>query len=590
MITAEEFVIKVKADCQKAISALNTINKETKENKQQVDIIESKWVKASKRIGYAIGTGIGASLITVIGLTKKLGSAILNVAKSIGSGIIKLVTAPFRLLKNIITGIGKIFKKIGNMVLNTLVWNNVNKVIRDLNEGIEDAYQYSKLFDGSLSKALDNLASKGGYLKSAVGALSGVFMQAIEPYLSAIMNWFADLINRISKLLAEMFALPDYLQANSSVLKQWSDNVKATKQLISGIDELNMFNNGDNNSYGSLFTTVKTDTSSVNYGALTSIDKFFDWLRNTALPSVKSFWNDKVKPAFVDIKNWWDGTVKPAIAQWWEDKANPAIINLWDDIKNRIMPRLDEWFYGIRQADEDENGNVYTRIVEPGFIDGVKTWISSVGNWLVNNWDNIKQNILDIWNTNIKPVITGIGTLIYESLNKAWNEFIQPTLSNFWKTTVGDPIVSNQLKEAYDHTDKMESWSGAWRWLLPPEIGRYIGEKIGEAAGWGIYSDKYKDLRPNALGGVYTSPTAVLVGESSSYSNPELITPTALLDSRLQANNTNLINAWSQMTNQIIGAINQVDMSVNIGDSVIAQSASRGQNNYYKLTGKSLIK
>lgn len=594
MITAEEFSIKVKADCKKLLSDLQSINDKMKLSKDQTDKLEDVMVSAAGKIGNAIGTLIGKSILAVIKLAQKLGQVFLNIAKSIGSGIINLITAPFRALKNLITGIAKVGKKILQIVSGALIWNNVNKAVGQLNEGLEDAYNYSVLIDSSLGKSLDRIASKGGYLKSAVGALSGVLLQGLEPVLNAVFEWFADLINRISKLLAEMFALPDYLVANKDIMKQWADNNKQTKQLISGLDELNMFNRTDNGTpLSGMYSVRKTDVSSPNYGALTSVNNFFKWFADTALPSIFNWWREDVVPTLQSIWGkitiWWDGTAKPALAQWWQDRAKPAIRNLWDDIKNRIMPRLNEWFYGVRQEDEDENGKVYTRIVEPGFIDRVKSWISSVGNWLVNNWDNIKENILDIWYTVIKPVIIGIGTLVYDGLKKAWNEFIQPALSNFWKTTVGDPIVSKQLEDAYDHTDKMESWSGAWRWLLPSEIGRYIADKIGEAAGWGIYSDKYKDLRPNALGGVYTSPTAVLVGEASSYSNPELITPADLLDNRLQANNTNLINAWAQMTNQIIGAINQVDMRVSIGDDTIANSANRYNNQFYKMTGKSLI-
>ena len=43
------------------------------------------------------------------------------------------------------------------------------------------------------------------------------------------------------------------------------------------------------------------------------------------------------------------------------------------------------------------------------------------------------------------------------------------------------------------------------------------------------------------------------------------------------------------MTSQLIRAIEEVDMKVSIGDDVIAQSASRGNNAYKKRTGVALI-
>lgn len=98
-----------------------------------------------------------------------------------------------------------------------------------------------------------------------------------------------------------------------------------------------------------------------------------------------------------------------------------------------------------------------------------------------------------------------------------------------------------------------------------------------------------KDYVPNAKGGVYTTPTLGLVGEASTHSNPELITPQALLDDRLAANNARLANDFYAAASAIVNAINNKDMTVAIGDAEIAASAARGNNAYYKMNGKPLF-
>ena len=55
------------------------------------------------------------------------------------------------------------------------------------------------------------------------------------------------------------------------------------------------------------------------------------------------------------------------------------------------------------------------------------------------------------------------------------------------------------------------------------------------------------------------------------------------------SNNAQLVSSFAQMTQQIISAIEGVDMEVSIGDETIARSAARGNNTYKSMTGRSLI-
>ena len=81
-----------------------------------------------------------------------------------------------------------------------------------------------------------------------------------------------------------------------------------------------------------------------------------------------------------------------------------------------------------------------------------------------------------------------------------------------------------------------------------------------------------------------------MMGEyAGAYQNPEIVTPQNILRETIDASNGNLVSAFYQMCQQVIQAIDGVDMSVSIGDDVIAQSAKRGNDAYRKRTGYALI-
>jgi len=98
------------------------------------------------------------------------------------------------------------------------------------------------------------------------------------------------------------------------------------------------------------------------------------------------------------------------------------------------------------------------------------------------------------------------------------------------------------------------------------------------------------DIHPLARGGVLTSPTTALMGEyAGARSNPEIATPQSLMYETMQKANGDLVSAFAVMTRQVISAIEQKDLSVQIGDEQIARSAQRGNTAYYNRTGKALL-
>ena len=93
-----------------------------------------------------------------------------------------------------------------------------------------------------------------------------------------------------------------------------------------------------------------------------------------------------------------------------------------------------------------------------------------------------------------------------------------------------------------------------------------------------------------ASGGVIKTPTLGYLGEYvGARNNPEIVAPQNILEATVYAGNSELINAFAQMTQQVIRAIENNETTIQIGDETIAKSASRGNKSYQKRTGMALI-
>lgn len=93
-----------------------------------------------------------------------------------------------------------------------------------------------------------------------------------------------------------------------------------------------------------------------------------------------------------------------------------------------------------------------------------------------------------------------------------------------------------------------------------------------------------------ANGGVITQPTVAMVGEySGAKSNPEIVTPQALLTDIINSSNENVVSALIQQTKQLLEGLENIEMNVSIGDEEIARSAQRGNQSYKRRTGKPLF-
>ena len=185
-------------------------------------------------------------------------------------------------------------------------------------------------------------------------------------------------------------------------------------------------------------------------------------------------------------------------------------------------------------------------------------------------WENLKNNIVDA----IGAPLTQLWKEIKAYFLGMIDSFLV-NVNNAFSFLTGGKISRSSVYDAYE-----KAYYEAFGSL--PTTSIHVSSSGTEHGGGGR-----KGL---ASGGVVKTPTLTWVGEySGAHSNPEIVTPQNLLDQRLLNNNKILLQSLNSMSNNIVNAVRDMSMDVRIGNQIIAQSASRGNNSFYKMNGKSIM-
>ena len=269
------------------------------------------------------------------------------------------------------------------------------------------------------------------------------------------------------------------------------------------------------------------------------------------------------------LKELWDNHLKPL----WEDSLKPLFKSLGDAFKGLwdTISQVVGWVVGILggtllTAFTSTFGSILETVITviggvSDALNGILTFISGVfsGNWK-KAWEGIKLAFKGVWDA-----LTGIAkaplNMIIGFINgalKAITSGVNTVIRNInklsWKVPDWVPLIGGQ------------QWGFHFSTLNAPQIPFL------------------------ANGGVIEQPTVAMMGEYAGASNnPEIATPQSLLQQIIDNSNNNVVDALIQQTKQLLQALENIDMSVNIGDDVIARSAQRGNVAYRRMTGKPLF-
>lgn len=178
--------------------------------------------------------------------------------------------------------LSKLFSTIKRIAFYRIIRSAIRSVTDAIKTGINNLYQYSKALDSvdasSFSKNLDSLATSFLYLKNSLGAIIAPIVNAITPAVTALIDKFAELNNKIAEFFAALTGQTTYSKAikyNKAYADSADAVAKSNKKAIASFDELNQIQqHTDATDYTKMFD--ETSVSNVA-NSLANAIKNGDW-------------------------------------------------------------------------------------------------------------------------------------------------------------------------------------------------------------------------------------------------------------------------------------------------------------------------
>lgn len=399
----------------------------------------------------------------------------------------------------------KFTASIGRIAFYRLLRSVIKNISKAFQEGLQNAYQFSKANSGPLASAIDSISSAAGTMKNQLGAAFGGLITIIAPIVTAVIS----LITRLANALTQLFALFGGQATYKKAVDGFGDVEKAAgggggaiKGMLAAWDELNVIGQesgggggGGLDDFGGMFEYADVDERLKNFfertGITDALDKLqeafenimnldIDWdavLDFTGISLGFTLLADTfvgVTDALTNIINIAGsvGETITAIKEFindpsWENfyKIGEKISDVLDGIVHFggdltfdaiLVPIADtlDWFFG--------NFGIEWNLGEK-----VRNWKEAFDNWDFGEWllnaakdlgewisDTVKA-ISDWYNKNIKPIGEKISTVFkdaWDAVKKTWN-----TVATWFSEKVITPI-----KEKFDKAKKLISkiWEG----------------------------------------------------------------------------------------------------------------------------------
>ena len=446
-------------------------------------------------------------------------------------------------LATALTLIGNAVRAIGDAIINMDLKDistilSILLAITSIKAGVEVGKMFRSMNNDIDGNLIDKLAYLEGYL-TGDGKLSVGLTKFGNKFKSVFAKIGASLSPITSGAMTAFSATLNQIGASGGALTK----LKATLAGIGG-GVKGLFTILKANPIGAIITAIGLVITALIHLWNTN-EGFRNW--------VMEFYNGCIKPVFEWIGNTiselWNEHLKPL----WE-KLKPGITSIWETIKT-VWDAIANLIGGIIQFLSPIISGILARI--GNVVEYISIYIGMVA--------DVLSGIIDF--------IAGVFTGDWE---RAWNG-VKEIFSSIWEG------MKKLAKGAVNIL--IDIVNGIIKGLNKIHLPNW--EILGSLAGKGINIPLIPRLEK---GGVLTSPTIAMMGEyAGAYHNPEIVTPQNILRETIDASNGNLVSAFYQMCQQVIQAIDGVDMSVSIGDDVIAQSAKRGNDAYRKRTGYALI-
>ena len=246
---------------------------------------------------------------------KKLASALAKIGLAMGKATGKFLSAPFislgKAIGNTTTRLKGFLTRIGRIALYRGIRTAIKEITQGFKEGVDNAYEWSKINGGQLAKSMNSLATSAQYVKNSLGAMAAPLLNALAPAIDFVADKLVALINLFNQVFAKFTGASTWMRAKKQAVEYQGAADGATaatkrfKATILGIDEINpLQDNSDNGGggggggadYGSMFEEVPVDSSIADF-----VDDIKDAIDKGDWEGVGSLISDKLVAAMDQI-------------------------------------------------------------------------------------------------------------------------------------------------------------------------------------------------------------------------------------------------------------------------------------------------
>ena len=537
-------------------------------------------------------------------------------------------------LNSIFTGETETLKKFGIVLTETnlkafALSRGITKSYSSMTEAEKVALRYNYVLQATANAQGDFARTSGSWanqtrllkeqlniLKTALGQILIAVILPLVKALNALLSFIISIGRAIGSLFGKKTGMVKTISDANTItgglagkadsvsdgFEKANQSAKKLQRTIAAFDELNVLNPKDQGS-------SSTDLSGgggfdlgipeYDYDAeLGKANSFFDKLEQAVVKFFNKIKNSPfgqwlsatIKLIGQTFKNIYDTILKPII-----ENIGNSFSNLWNEHLKPFFGELGELLgnIGIILLAQLDMFLIFINFL----VDTFGPVISDIFNIVWNTIMEVVGNIIDIVK-DVMSIFNGLIDFLVNIFTGQWEDALNNLVDigkdafRLLVDVIRVPVniiigILNTIARAFV---EVINWIVRAINKIHVEIPSWVPFVGGKSIGFNLREVQYTGIPYMANGGVVASPTLAMVGEYAGASqNPEIITPQNILRETIDASNSNMVSALYQMCQEVIKAIDDVDMSVSIGDDVIAQSTKRGNDAYKKRTGYALI-
>lgn len=371
-----------------------------------------------------------------------------KIPKAIGSGAVKVMTAPFKAVGNAISGaVGKaksFFASIKRIAVYRAIRSALKAMTQAFQEGIGNLYQWSAAVGTSFAPAMDSIATSLLYLKNGFAAMFSPIIEYVAPLIQKLADTLVDAFNWVQKLLSQLLGRDHWYKAvrvQTQYAEKTDDTTKAVKKLRQEIqlmdwDEINNITENTDDGNGGVDTTPTQPNPA---------DMFVQVAQPLEKLAGDTFWQrlwGVIKRGWDKLKEWWNGVdwenlgkkIGEKITGWW-NKAT----DWWNEHKGEIGEGI------VKVA-----GDIYNFF--KGLFEGIdfRKIADDLGTFIGDLWKGFSgwfsEHKHEIWQ-GIVDIVTGIWDFLKTAFD-AFMRVIDPYYDTKQKAKETTKVAAQAVKDA----------------------------------------------------------------------------------------------------------------------------------------------